>query len=224
MRPTASIGRSTLGRSLLGASSSRKRTRSASISGPESQSKCPRQTLEQEMASIQNKAEEDSRPGETSNADPPSIRSDVRGNHGPITIDESSTGETLSSGSLSIIQKSAPSSETEDETNTPRLSDRAKSNLPASSMRLRPPKKVKSPKGKEKAVTPETVAQSGQKSRMKAKAAGQAHDVGFVVPELSRDCVITYAPSGLVRNVGPARKTFMVEEGDVICGVRFVVG
>lgn len=223
MRLTANIGRSTLGRSLLGASS-RKRTRSASVSGPESQSKRPRQTLEQEMASIQKEAEEDSRLGETSNADPPSTRSDVRVNRGPITIDESSTDETLSLGSLSIVEKSAPSSETEDETNTPRPSDRAKSKLPASSMRLRPPKKVKSPKGKEKAVTPETVARSGQKSRTKAKAAGQAHDAGFVVPELSRDCVITYAPSGLVRNVGPPRKTFMVEEGAVIYGIRFVVG
>ena len=224
MRPTASIGRSTIGRSLLGATSSRKRTRSASISGPESQFKRPRQTLEQEMASIQKKAEEDSRSRETSRAGPQSTHSDLRRNHGPINMDESSTAENLSSGSLSLVEKSTPSSETEDETNTPGPSQRAKSNLPASTMKLRSPKKANSSKGKEKEVIPEAVANSGQKSRTKAKAAGQAHDAGFVVPELSQDCVITYAPPGLVRNVGPARKTYMVEEGAVMYGVRFVVG
>ena len=224
--PTANIGRSTIGRSLLGASSSRKRTRSASISAPESQSKRPKQTLEQEMASIQKKAEEDSRQREASKAGPQSTRSTGRRKHGPINIDESSMDENLSSGSLSLVEKSIPSSETEDETNTPRPSERAKSKLPTSAMRLRPPKKVKpfKGKGKEKEATPETVAKPGQRSRTKAESAGQAHDAGFVVPELSRDCVITYAPPGLVRNVGPARKTYMVEEGAVIYGVRFVVG
>ena len=224
MRPTANVGPSTIGRSLLVASSSRKRTRSASILGPESHSKRPKQTLEQEMASIQKKAEEDSIPRKASKAGPQSTPSGVRRKYEPITIDESSTDENLSSGSLSLVEKSTLSSETEDETNTPRLSERAKSKLPTSAMRLRPPKKLKPSKGKEKEAIPETVTNPGQRSRTKAETAGQAHDAGFVVPELSRDCVITYAPPGLVRNVGPARKTFMVEEGAVIYGVRFVVG
>ena len=222
--PTANIGRSTIGRSLLGASSSRKRTRSASISAPESQSKRPKQTLEQEMASIQKKAEEDSRQREASKAGPQSTPSEVRRTHGPINIDESSADENLSSGSLSLVEKSTLSSETEDETDNPGLSERAKSKLPTSAMRLRQPKKSKLSKGKEKEVIPETVTNPARRSRTKASSAGQPHDAGFVVPELSRDCVITYAPPGLVRKVGPARKTFMVEEGAVIYGVRFVVG
>ena len=224
MTASSNTGRSTIERSLLVASSSRKRTRSASISGPESQSKRPKQTLEQEIASIQRRAEEDSRQRKASKAGSQSTRSDVKRKHRPITIDESSTDENLSSGSLSLVEKSTLSSETEEETNTTRLSERAKSKLPASAMRLRPPKKVKLSKGKEKEAVPEIITNPAQRSRTKATSAGQPHDAGFVVPELSRDCVITYAPAGLVRNVGPARKTFMVEEGAVIYGVRFIVG
>ena len=225
MRPSVNIGRSTTGRSLLGASS-RKRTRSASISGPESQSKRPKQTLEQEMASIQKKAEEDIKQSNASKADPQSTPSDVRRKNEPINLDESSTDDNLSSGSLSLVEQSTLSTDTEDETNTPRLYERAKSKLPASTMKPRSPKKIKPSKGKgkEKEAIPEAVATPGQRAKTKAGSAGRAHDAGFVVPELSRDCVITYAPPGLVRNVGPARKTFMVEEGAVIYGMRFVVG
>ena len=225
-RPRANIGRSTTGRSLLGASSSRKRTRSASISGPESQSKRPKQTLEQEMASIQKKAEEDIKQSNASEADPQSTPSDVRRKHEPINLDEYSTDDNLSSGSLSLVEQSTLSTDTEDETSTPRLSERAKQKLPISAMELRTPKKVKPSKGKGKEgeAIPKTVATPGQRAKPKADFAGRAHDAGFLVPDLSRDCVITFAPPGLVRNVGPARKTFMVEEGAVIYGVRWVVG
>ena len=214
MAPTANIGRSTTGRSRLVASSSRKRTRSASISGPESQFKRPKQTLEQEIASIQKKAEEDNGQRKASKAGPQSTPSGVRRKNQPINMKESSTDQNLSSESRSLV-------EMEDETNTLGLSQKAKLMLPSSTMKLRSPKNVKSSKGKQ--ATRETVKTPRQRSKMKAESAGQPHDAGFEVPELSRDCVITYAPPGLVRNVG-ARKTFLVEEGAVIVGVRFLVG
>ena len=178
------------------------------------------------MASIQKKAEEDIKQDNASKADPESTPSDVRRRYEPINPDESSTDDNLSSGSLSLVEQSTLSTDTEDETNTPRLLERAKQKLPASAMELRTPKKVRPPKGKGKGkeTIPQTVANPGQRAKAKAEPAGRAHDAGFVVPELSRDCVITYAPPGLVRNVGPARKTFMVEEGAVIYGVRWVVG
>ena len=224
MRRSANLGRASTGRSLQGTSSSRKRTRSASNPGPEPQSKRPKQTLEQEMASIQKNAEEDIKQSNVSKADPQSTPSNVRRKYEPINLDEYSTDDNLSSGSLSLVEQSTLSTDTEDGTSTPRLSERAKQKLPISAM-IRSPRKVKPSKGngkgkgkgKEKETIPETVATPGQRAKAKAKAeaGGRAHDAEFVVPELSRDCVVTYAPPGLVRNVGPARKTFRVEDGAV---------
>lgn len=52
---------------------------------------------------------------------------------------------------------------------------------------------------------------------------GDTFDADFTVPELSRDCVITYAGPGVVRQVKGERGGWFVEEG-VVMGVRFVVG
>ena len=50
-----------------------------------------------------------------------------------------------------------------------------------------------------------------------------AYDDYFVTPALSEDCVITYAPCGVLRNVAAARGWVFSEEG-VIMGARFIVG
>ena len=50
-----------------------------------------------------------------------------------------------------------------------------------------------------------------------------ALDRGFVSPALSVDCNITYAPDGVVRNVGAAKGAVFKERG-IIMGARFVVG
>ena len=46
---------------------------------------------------------------------------------------------------------------------------------------------------------------------------------GFEVPELSRDCCITYAGPGVLRNVGAVRGGWF-EEKRVMMGTRFIVG
>ncbi|KAL6714068.1 hypothetical protein ACLMJK_008562 [Lecanora helva] len=51
----------------------------------------------------------------------------------------------------------------------------------------------------------------------------QVFDASFTVPELSRNCCITYAEPGIVRNVGAVRGGWFVEEG-VVMGTRFIVG
>ncbi len=50
-----------------------------------------------------------------------------------------------------------------------------------------------------------------------------ALDRGFVTPALSVDCSITYAPDGVIRNVGAAKRGVFKERG-IIMGARFVVG
>ena len=50
-----------------------------------------------------------------------------------------------------------------------------------------------------------------------------ALDDCFVTPALSEDCVATYAPCGVLRNVGAARGWVFSEEG-VIMGARFIIG
>ena len=229
MAPTATIGRSTTGRSRLVASSSRKRTRSVSIPDPESQSRRPKQTLEQEIASIQKKAEEDNGHRKASKAGPQSTSSGVKRRKQPINMMESSTDNNLAPEPMSLV-------ETKDKTHTPRerrlpkdsilpaeMEDETNTPRPKAKLKLRPPKKVEFSKVKEKKATPETVKKPRQRSRTQAVSAEQPHDAGFEVPELSRDCVITYAPPGFVRNVGASRKSFFVEEGAVIVGVRFLV-
>lgn len=51
----------------------------------------------------------------------------------------------------------------------------------------------------------------------------ETFDANFKVPELSRDCVITYAGPGVVRQVKGERGGWFVEE-EVVMGVRFLVG
>ena len=236
MAPTTNIGRSNIGRSRLVASSSRKRTRSASVPDSESQSKRRKQTLEQEMASIQKKAEEDNR---TSKGGPQSTPSNVRRKNRPIDIEDSSTIGHLSPESISLAETedknhtpgerrlskdSIRPTETEDETDTPGPARKGKLKLPPSTMKLRPSKNAESSKGKGKEATVENLENPRQRSVTKAVSAGQPRDAGFKVPELSKNCVITYAPPGLVRDVGASRKTYFVEEGAVIVAVRFLVG
>ena len=67
-------------------------------------------------------------------------------------------------------------------------------------------------KGKERAAAP-TQTQTN----------GEAPDRGFVLPTLSEDCRVTYAASGVVRNVGAARGG-VFKEGGVVMGARFLVG
>ena len=50
-----------------------------------------------------------------------------------------------------------------------------------------------------------------------------ASDDYFVTPALSEDCVATYAPCGVLRNVGAERGWVFSEEG-VIMGARFIIG
>ena len=238
MAPTTNICRSNIGRSRLVASSSRKRTRSASVPDSESQPKRRKQTLEQEMASIQKKAEEDSR---ASKGGPQSTPSNVRRKNRPVDIEDSSTNGYLSPESISLVETedknhtlgerrlredSIRLTETEDETDTPGPARKGKLKLPHSTMELRPSKNVESSKGKgkEKEATVENLENPRQRSRTKVASAGRPCDAGFKVPELSKDCVITYAPPGLVRDVGASRKTYFVEEGAVIVAVRFLVG
>ena len=51
----------------------------------------------------------------------------------------------------------------------------------------------------------------------------ETFDANFVIPELSKDCCITYAAPGVVRNVGAVRGGWFKEEG-VVMGTRFIVG
>lgn len=214
---TADIGRSTFERFRLAASSSRKRTRSVSILSPASQSRRSKQTLGQEMASIQKEAEQDDGQRKASKVGRQSTPSGARRKNQPINIEESSTEQRLSPESISLVEMG-------DETDTPGPSQKAKPKLPPSTTKLRPPKNVKPSKGKGKEPSVEIVENPRQRSRTKAVSTGKPHDAGFKVPELSKDCVITYAPPGLVRNVGASRKIYRVEEGAVIVGVRFLVG
>ena len=236
MAPITNISRSNIGRSRLVASPSRKRTRSASVLDSESQSKRRKQTLEQEMASIQKKAEEDNR---GSKGGPQPIPSNVRRKNRPIDIEDSSINGYLSPESTSLVETedknhtlgerrlrkdSIRPTETEDETDTPGPARKGKLKLPPSTMKLRPSKNVESSKGKGKEAAVENLENPRQRSRTKVVSAVQPRDAGFKVPELSKDCVITYAPPGLVRDVGASRKTYFVEEGAVIVAVRFLVG
>ena len=230
MAATAKIGRSAIGRSPLVASSSRKHTRSASVQALESQSKRLKQTLEQEMASIQKQAEEDNRPKEASKAGPQSTPSNVERMNRPIDIRESSTNGYRSPESSSLVETeddnhtsrdrsssndAIPPTETEDETDTPG---------PSQKPNLRPPRNVFPSKGKGREAASKTVRTPKQRNRTKAVSQKYLPDARLEVPKLSRDCVITYAPQGLVRDVGASRKTFLVEEGAVIVAVRFLVG
>lgn len=57
----------------------------------------------------------------------------------------------------------------------------------------------------------------------KAMVGNEAFDAHFVLPELSRDCAITFAEKGMVRSV-PAARGGTFEERGVVMGVRFIVG
>jgi len=61
------------------------------------------------------------------------------------------------------------------------------------------------------------------RSRRRRRNGRDTFDANFTVPELSRDCVITYAGPGVVRQVKGERGGWFVEEG-VVMGVRFLVG
>ena len=60
---------------------------------------------------------------------------------------------------------------------------------------------------------------------LKAEAILEAEALGrgFVTPALSADCSITYAKSGVVRNVGRVRHGVFRDRG-VVLGARFIVG
>lgn len=66
---------------------------------------------------------------------------------------------------------------------------------------------------------------SSQKRRNRSEPKKPSGDLeaDFTVPELSRDCVITYAEKGVLRNVGAVRGGKFSETG-VLMGVRFLVG
>ena len=243
MAATAKIGHSAIGRTPLAASSSRKRTRSASVQVLEPQFKRPKQTLDQEMASIQKRAKEDNRPNEGSKTGPQSTPSNLRRKNRPIDMGESSTNGYRSPKSGSLVEteddnhtsrdrsSSKDSSkdsilprETEDETDTPGPSQKTKAKLPPSAMNLRPPKKVISAKEKGKQAAANSIKTPRPRIRTKAVSRKYLPDARLEVPKLSRDCVITYAPPGLVRDVRASRKTFLIEEGAVIVAVRFLVG
>lgn len=65
----------------------------------------------------------------------------------------------------------------------------------------------------------------GSKRKERAATLPTAEDLdrGFLTPVLSTDCVTTYAPVGVVRNVVAARGG-VFKEGGVVMGTRFVVG
>ena len=242
--PITTIRRSTIGRSPLAASSSRKRTRSASVLDPESQSKRPKLTLEQEIASIAKQAEEDNSRREASKAVPQSTPANLRRKTWPIDIEESSANGYRSPESSPLVQTeddnhtpgdrssskdsskdSIPPTEMEDETDTPGPLQKAKAKLPPSTMNLRLPKKIFSSEGKGKGKEAASKTTKSPRPRIRTKAVSRRYlpDARLEVPKLSRDCIITYAPPGLVRDVGASRKNFFIEEGAVIVAVRFLV-
>lgn len=61
------------------------------------------------------------------------------------------------------------------------------------------------------------------RSRRRRRNRHDTFDANFTVPELSRDCVITYAGPGVMRQVKGERGGWFEEEG-VVMGVRFLVG
>ena len=64
---------------------------------------------------------------------------------------------------------------------------------------------------------------STRRERASTQLSTEALDREFVTPTLSEDCVITYAPAGVFRNVGAAKERVFKEEG-VVMGARFIVG
>lgn len=66
-------------------------------------------------------------------------------------------------------------------------------------------------------------SRSKRRERVTTQMSTEALDREFVTPTLSEDCVITYAPAGVFRNVGAAKERVFNEEG-VVMGARFVVG
>ena len=64
---------------------------------------------------------------------------------------------------------------------------------------------------------------SKRRERVPTQPSAETLDREFVTPALSADCGVTYAPAGILRNVGAARAG-VFREGGVVMGARFVVG
>lgn len=64
---------------------------------------------------------------------------------------------------------------------------------------------------------------SKRRESVSTRPSAEALDRDFVTPMLSADCSITYAPSGIVRNLGAARGGVFRERG-VNMGARFLIG
>lgn len=79
--------------------------------------------------------------------------------------------------------------------------------------------------GEGAASTPvKALAQNRRRNRKQdSQPSAEVLEAGFTVPELSRDCVVTYAEKDVLRNVGAVRGGSFVE-GGVLMGVRFLVG
>ena len=76
---------------------------------------------------------------------------------------------------------------------------------------------------RERAPTYQALQRSEDLLKAEAILEAEALGRGFVTPALSADCSITYAKSGVVRNVGRVRHGVFRDRG-VVLGARFIVG
>lgn len=122
---------------------------------------------------------------------------------------------------------SAPPTEAEERTQTPNQGKVVTLKLaPPSALEIGPPMNPKSTRTTLTEFDRLTggLSASRQRRRNIPQTVVERLDAGFTVPELSRDCVVTYAESGVLRNVASVKEASMEKEGPVIMGVRFIVG
>ena len=243
---STNIGRSATKGSYLTATSSRKYTRSASIAEPEPEVKHSKTTVEQEIALIQQEAQKEvNRSIQDPRADHrPSFLSGRGRTGSSVNMRDSSTDASSSLESVSLVEvkdkdyvlvdeasskASVSPIEGKNESSAPKPKIRLKLKMSPRTPTTRTDTRLSSSSKKRlEAIAPASLSRKTPESVVRqtpsAGAAGAPLDAEFMVPELSKDCVITYAAPGLVRNVAAARKTVIHEEGSVIMGVRFLVG
>ena len=124
---------------------------------------------------------------------------------------------------------SAPPTEAEERTQTPNQSKVVTLKLapppPPSALETGAPKNPKSTRTTLTEFDRLTggLSASRQRRRNNPQTVIERLDAGFTVPELSRDCVVTYAERGVLRNIASVKEASMEKEGPVIMGVRFIV-
>ena len=211
-----------------GLNSPKKRSRSPSSSAPWRPLKRPNlpgkndskamTTEEQALQAIQDKAAQEAE--DLINGRQPMYASAPRARRAPSSYGEESPER---SSPLSSV----PPTEAEERIQTPNQSKVAILKLaPPSTLETGPPKNPKSTRTTLTEFDRLTggLSASRQRRRNNPQIVVERLDAGFTVPELSRDCVVTYAERGVLRNVASVKEASMEKEGPVIMGVRFIVG